>query len=216
MKADSIAYVIAGICFGVILGWVIGTQQARRPGPAPAAAAPPAPRASQQETPARRPPLDEGRVQALTTIIKSDPKNADAVVQLANMYFDAEHWDDAIQWYRRAVELDPEERGRQHRSWRQPLLHQPADEALAQFEHSLKIDPKHTKTLLNKGIVLAFGKQDLKAAVGGMEEGGDAGARQPRRAGGAPRPRGRRGTPTPEAPRATRDTRSSSSRFCCS
>ena len=40
-----------------------------------------------------------------------------------------------------------------------------ADEALAQFEQSLKIDPKHTKTLLNKGIVLAFGKQDLKAAA---------------------------------------------------
>ena len=37
MKADSIAYVIAGMCFGVILGWVIGTQQARRPAPVPAA-----------------------------------------------------------------------------------------------------------------------------------------------------------------------------------
>ena len=39
------------------------------------------------------------------------------------------------------------------------------DEALAQFERSLKIDPNHTKTLLNKGIVLAFGKQDLAAAA---------------------------------------------------
>ena len=36
MKSESIAYVIAGICFGIILGWVIGTQQARRSGPAPA------------------------------------------------------------------------------------------------------------------------------------------------------------------------------------
>jgi tetratricopeptide (TPR) repeat protein len=38
------------------------------------------------------------------------------------------------------------------------------DQALAQFEKSLAISPTHTKTLLNKGIVLAFGKQDLKAA----------------------------------------------------
>ena len=45
-----------------------------------------------------------------------------------------------------------------------------ADEALAQFEHSLKINPKHTKTLLNKGIVLAFGKQDLKAAAAEWEK----------------------------------------------
>jgi hypothetical protein len=28
----------------------------------------------------------------------------------------------------------------------------------------LKLDPKHTKTLLNQGIVRAFGKQDLAGA----------------------------------------------------
>jgi tetratricopeptide (TPR) repeat protein len=39
------------------------------------------------------------------------------------------------------------------------------DEALKRFEESLKINPKHTKTLLNKGIVLAFGKEDLKGAA---------------------------------------------------
>jgi tetratricopeptide (TPR) repeat protein len=38
------------------------------------------------------------------------------------------------------------------------------DKALAQFEESLKVDPKHAKTLLNLGIVKAFGKQDLEGA----------------------------------------------------
>ena len=33
-----------------------------------------------------------------------------------------------------------------------------------QFDESLKIDPKHAKTLLNMGIVRAFGKQDLAGA----------------------------------------------------
>jgi tetratricopeptide (TPR) repeat protein len=103
-------------------------------------------------------------VQALTTIIKSDPKNADAAVQLANTYFDAEHWEDAIQWYRRAVELDPKNADASTDLGVSLYYTNKADEALTQFEHSLKIDPKHTKTLLNKGIVLAFGKQDLKAA----------------------------------------------------
>jgi hypothetical protein len=28
MRAESIVFAIAGMCFGVILGWVIGTQQA--------------------------------------------------------------------------------------------------------------------------------------------------------------------------------------------
>jgi tetratricopeptide (TPR) repeat protein len=39
------------------------------------------------------------------------------------------------------------------------------DKALAQFDRSLKLDPKHTKTLLNVGIVKAFGKQDLAGAT---------------------------------------------------
>ena len=39
------------------------------------------------------------------------------------------------------------------------------DRALAQFDHSLKVDPKHIKTLLNVGIVRAFGKQDLPGAA---------------------------------------------------
>jgi tetratricopeptide (TPR) repeat protein len=38
------------------------------------------------------------------------------------------------------------------------------DLALAQFDKSLAIDPKHSKTLLNVGIVRAFGKQDLDGA----------------------------------------------------
>jgi tetratricopeptide (TPR) repeat protein len=164
MKADSIAYVIAGICFGVILGWVIGTQQARRAGPAPVTEA----AAGSQATagnPRQAPALDEGQVQALMTIIKSDPKNVDAVIRLGNTYFDAEHWDEASQWYKRAVELDPKNADASTDLGVSLYYSNKADEALAQFEKSLKINPKHTKTLLNKGIVLAFGKQDLKAAA---------------------------------------------------
>jgi tetratricopeptide (TPR) repeat protein len=164
MKADSIAYVIAGICFGVILGWVIGTQQARRPAAAPAAQTSGA-EAQSAGNPPQAPPLDEGRVQALTTIIKSDPKNVDAVVQLGNTYFDAEQFEQAIEWYKRAVDLDPKNADASTDLGISLYYTNRTDEALTQFEHSLKVSPQHTKTLLNKGIVLAFGKRDLKAAA---------------------------------------------------
>ena len=39
------------------------------------------------------------------------------------------------------------------------------DDALKQFENSLTLNPKHAKTLFNKGIVLAFGKRDLQGAT---------------------------------------------------
>jgi tetratricopeptide (TPR) repeat protein len=44
------------------------------------------------------------------------------------------------------------------------------DKALAQFDRSLSIDPKHGKTLLNQGIVKAFGKQDLAGAQAAWEK----------------------------------------------
>jgi cytochrome c-type biogenesis protein CcmH/NrfG len=43
-------------------------------------------------------------------------------------------------------------------------MNQP-DRALAQFDRSLAVDPKHVKSLLNIGIVRAFGKQDLEGAA---------------------------------------------------
>src|SRR4029434_5441489 len=148
---------------GIILGWVIGTQQARRPGAsAPAAASQPATGGTAQQ---QAPRLDEGRVQALNTILQSDPKNVNATIQLGNVYFDAERWDDAIKWYQKALELDPRNADASTDLGVSYYYSNKPDEALAQFEKSLAISPTHTKTLLNKGIVLAFGKQDLKGAA---------------------------------------------------
>jgi tetratricopeptide (TPR) repeat protein len=160
MKAESIVFAVAGMCFGVILGWVIGAQQASRPA-APVAA----PAAAQgQGTTRQAPPLDEAKVQALTTVIKNDPKNVGAAVQLANTYFDAERYEDAIKWYEESVRLDPKNPDAGTDLGISYYYTGQTERALQQFETSLTINPRHTKTLLNKGIVLAFGKQDLAGA----------------------------------------------------
>jgi cytochrome c-type biogenesis protein CcmH/NrfG len=162
MRADSIVFAIAGMCFGVILGWVIGVQQAGgrfAAAPAATATAPQAAAAQQQA-----PPLVEARVQSLMTVIKSDPNNAGAAVQLGNTYFDAERYPDAIKWYQESLRIDPSNPNASTDLGVSFYYTGQTDRALQQFEHSLKLDPRHTKTLLNKGIVLAFGKQDLAGA----------------------------------------------------
>jgi tetratricopeptide (TPR) repeat protein len=173
MKSDAIAFLISGMCFGVIVGWVIGTQQLQRASQqavtqSPSAQAAPgaSPQGSQAAASNQRqpPPLDEAKVQQLTTILNSDPKNAGATVQLANTYFDAERYADAIKWYEQALKLEPNNPDASTDLGVSYYYSNRTDDALKQFDKSLQMNPKHTKTLLNQGIVLAFGKQDLTGA----------------------------------------------------
>jgi cytochrome c-type biogenesis protein CcmH/NrfG len=168
MKLDAVVYTVAGMAFGVILGWLIGAQQLGRTAPVPAA--PPqisqsAPSANQPAGGRTAPVLDQGRVDQLTAAINTDPKNTTAIVQLANVYFDAERFTDAIGWYEKALALDPKDADVSTDLGVSYYYTNRTEEALKRFEASLAINPKHTKTLLNKGIVLAFGKEDLKGAA---------------------------------------------------
>ena len=113
---------------------------------------------------------DEAKVQGLMTIIKSDPKNAGAHEQLGNAYFDAERYPDAITWYEQALKLDPKNVDASTDLGVSYYYSTQTDKALKQFDYSLTLDPKHTKTLLNQGIVLAFGKRDLKGATDAWEK----------------------------------------------
>jgi cytochrome c-type biogenesis protein CcmH/NrfG len=166
MKAESIVFAIAGSLFGLIVGWILGSQQtlgsnrisapvAQQTAAAPAAA----PAASQAV------PLDENRAQAMRTAAEQNPTDAKARVELGNMYFDAERYADAITWYEDALRINPADPNVSTDLGVAYYYTNQADRAVSQFEQSLKVDPKHTKTLLNLGIVKAFGKQDLTGAA---------------------------------------------------
>jgi tetratricopeptide (TPR) repeat protein len=165
MKSDAVAFGIAGILFGLIAGWVIGSQQATpRAGAAPPPAAATAPSSGASGT-TRAAVLDEAKVTALKSVADKEASNPAPRVELGNLYFDAERYDDAIKWYSEALTLSPKDvnvstdLGVCYYYSNQP------DKALEQFAHSLSIDPRHAKTLLNVGIVKAFGKQDLDGAM---------------------------------------------------
>ena len=159
MKSEAIAFGVAGILFGLIAGWIIGSQQAATGRPAQATPAPSAAAGSP-----RAAALDQAKVNAFESVADREPTNPTPRVQLGNLYYDAERYDDAIRWYSEALKLSPDDvdvstdLGVAYYYTSQP------DRALEQFERSLALNPKHTKSLLNLGIVRAFGKQDLKGA----------------------------------------------------
>ncbi len=161
MKTDAIAFGVAGVLFGLIAGWIVGAQQARqRPAPPPSTAA----AAPGQGGTTQAVVLDEAKVSAFKSMSERDPSNAKPRVELANLYFDAERYDDAISWYSSVLKLTPDDVDASTDLGVSYYYTNQTDKALAQFSHSLKINPKHAKTLLNIGIVRAFGKQDLDGA----------------------------------------------------
>jgi cytochrome c-type biogenesis protein CcmH/NrfG len=166
MRADAIVFGIAGSLFGLIIGWVLGTQQARRTMPVAAPMAQAAP-AQQQQTPAspQPVPIDPERVKALEGLAAQNARDAQSRVQLGNIFFDAEQYTQAINWYEQALKINPNDSNVSTDLGVAYYYTNNPDRALAQFEHSLKVDPKHIKTLLNVGIVRAFGKQDLPGAA---------------------------------------------------
>jgi tetratricopeptide (TPR) repeat protein len=169
LKTEAIAFALAGVLFGLIAGWIIGTQQAASSSSAALEQAA-ARQAPAQEPVRQQPILDEAKVTAYKSAAQQNPSNPEPKVQLANLYFDAERYEDAIEWYTAALKLLPKDvdvstdLGVSYYYTNQP------DKALAQFDQSLKINPTHTKTILNVGIVKAFGKQDLPGAEAAWQQ----------------------------------------------
>lgn len=164
MRPESIAFAVSGVLFGVIVGWMLGSQYtgSGRSAAAPVAAAAPA---AAPPAPASAPALDQQRVQTLRTAADQRPSDPSPRVQLGNLFFDAEQYGQAIAWYEAAIGLDPKDPNVSTDLGVAYYYTNQHDRALAQFEHSLSVDPKHIKTLLNTGIVKAFGKQDLEGAA---------------------------------------------------
>lgn len=166
MNRESLAYAISGVMFGLLVGWILGTQQVPSAAPVPPQGQPAAQLPSQQAAPV----LDVQRASALERQANAEPNNAVVRVDLGNLYFDAERFDLAASWYEAALKLDPKnvnastDLGVCYYQMNQP------DRALAQFDASLAIDPRHAKTLWNIGIVRAFGREDIAGAITAWEQ----------------------------------------------
>lgn len=167
MSALAVVSGIAGMLFGIIVGYLIATQQGAT---ASAATAGPAPSASAPAASSNAPAINEQELQAYRDILKNDPKNARAATELANRLYDAGRYSEAIVYYRQALAVDPKNIAVSTDLATAIWYTGDADGALAQFGQSLAIDPTHAQTLFNVGIVKSQGKNDSKGAVEAWEK----------------------------------------------
>jgi tetratricopeptide (TPR) repeat protein len=167
MTREAVIFGVSGTMFGLLVGWIIGSQHAR-PVPAPQVASQASPQ-SPQSSPAP-PPLDLQRASALEAEAKARPSDAKVRADLANLYFDAERFDLAVPWYEASLKLNSRDINVSTDLAVSYYYTNNADLALKQIDQSLAIDPNHGKTLLNQGIIRAFGKRDLAGAQASWEK----------------------------------------------
>jgi cytochrome c-type biogenesis protein CcmH/NrfG len=173
MTRDAIVFGVSGTMFGLLMGWIIGSQQAPRvvaptPQSASGASAATPSQGSPQAPP--EPVLDERRAADLERSAKEQPKDAAVRARLADLYYDARRFPQAIQWYEASLAIDPKNVNVSTDLAAAYYYMNDFDRALRQIDHSLAIDRTHAKTLLNQGIILAFGKHDLAGAKASWEK----------------------------------------------
>ena len=163
MSKDNLIFALSGMVLGVIIGVLIGNSGGPRQtvsAPVPQemttssnqAAAP----QEQGQLPEGHPPIDESalksRIAEQQEILKKDPGNQEATVSIANLNFDLKNYNEAIQWYEKALVRDPSninlisDLGTSH-MWMGEY-----QKAVDLYNKSLSINPKHLQTLMNLGI----------------------------------------------------------------
>ena len=163
MKKDHLAFLFGGLAFGFLLGFGLFRAIDARPGQAADSAAsgeitspmgPAAPMGSALPTQASgggAPMLAE--INALKERVQNDPKDVQAWTRLANVYQDAGMFEPAIEFYRRAIELLPNnanlltDMGICYQELKQ------FDKALELLEQATKADPANWQSLYNIVVV---------------------------------------------------------------
>jgi tetratricopeptide (TPR) repeat protein len=173
MTRDAVVFGVSGTMFGLLMGWIIGSQQAPRivvPTPQSASSAPAASNAQGAPQAPAEPVLDERRAADLERSATEQPKDAAVRARLADLYYDARRFPQAIQWYEASLAIDPKNVDVSTDLAAAYYYMNDFDRALRQIDSSLAIDRTHAKTLLNQGIILAFGKHDLAGAKASWEK----------------------------------------------
>lgn len=110
------------------------------------------------------------KIQTLKEIVKKDPKNLSAWVELGNLYFDTDQPKEAIETYSQYLKVKPDnpdvrtDMGIMYRKLGQP------DRAIEEFRKAAQSDPEHINSRYNIGLVLLHDKQDMKGAIKAWEE----------------------------------------------
>ena len=172
------AYTLAVICLlvGIAGGWLIRGSQApvgTVPAEAASASAPAeldAGAAPQMPPSGRLKEMADAQAAPLVERLKSEPNKADLLVNLGNIYYDAQQYPTAIEYYQRALKVQPANADVRTDMATAYWYTGNSDTAIAEFKKALSDQPNKANTLFNLGIVQWQGKQDAAGALASWQK----------------------------------------------
>jgi cytochrome c-type biogenesis protein CcmH/NrfG len=176
MEKKTFLFLVVGLVIGFAAGataMYLFEQNQPHPVPPPAAAATPGMPAGMGQTP-QAPAMTPEQQQHLEQmkadiaqaeeVLKTDPENLKALIELGNSHYDLKEFKKAISYYQKAVAQDPNNLSVQVDLATAYWYLGDIDKATAGLEAVLKKDPNHVQALNNMGIIMLHGKSDLAGA----------------------------------------------------
>jgi cytochrome c-type biogenesis protein CcmH/NrfG len=169
MKKESVLIlVVVTFIVGFVGGAVSGIKfyaREHRGGEAGAVAAP------GQAAPGNAPhTVSAEDISQAEAVVRKEPQNFEALVNLGNLYFDANQQQKAVGVYERALAINPKnadvrtDLGIMFRGLKD------FDRAAKEFRQAASDDPSHKNSRFNLGVVLQYDKKDIKAAIAAWED----------------------------------------------
>jgi tetratricopeptide (TPR) repeat protein len=169
VNRNVVIALVAGLAAGLAIGWSVGSSVSRPSGPvvaAPVAMPIPNPAAGMSAGMGQMPAtaLDQ-RIAMHEDLVKQDPKNVQAWIQLGNDYFDSHQHQKSIDAYGKALALKPDDpdvltdQGIMYRELKN------FEQAAKNFQRANQVDPRHLQSLFNLGVVYAYDLRQTDKAV---------------------------------------------------
>lgn len=98
--------------------------------------------------------------------LKSDPSNAELLANAGNIYYDAQQYPQAVDYYARSLKAAPSNVPVRTDMATAYWYMGDADAAIAEYNKALSYEPENPNTLFNLGLVRWKGKRDGAGALG--------------------------------------------------
>ncbi len=166
------AYTLAVVCLvvGVAGGWFVRGSQAPAAVAAAAVTAPDATSNTAQPSPGQTKRMADAQAEPLMAQLKADPGNPALLAQIGNVYYDAQQFEGAIEYYQQALKVKPHDSSVRTDMATAYWYLGNADTAIAEFNRALASEPNKPNALFNLGVVEWQGKVNVDGALAAWQK----------------------------------------------